>query len=49
MLTVKLIIAGGIIITCTLLGLTKSKKYENREKELREAIMLFKGIEKEIK
>jgi len=49
MLTVRLIIAGAIITVCTMLGMAKSKKYESREHILRETIMLFKGIENEIK
>lgn len=49
MLALKLIIAISIIIICTMLGMSKSKKYESREHILRESIMLFKGIENEIK
>jgi len=49
MIMLKLILAGGIIAACTGLGISKSKKYESREYILRETIMLFKGIENEIK
>lgn len=45
----RIIIAIGIILICTYLGMTKSKKFESREHILREAIMLFKGLETEIK
>lgn len=49
MVIIKLLIAVAIIIICTLLGMSKSKKYESREYILRESILLFKGIENEIK
>ena len=49
MLIVKFIVAGAIVATCTMLGISKSKKYESRERILRECIMLFGGIENEIK
>lgn len=49
MMMVKLIVAGAIIAVCTALGMSKSKKYESREYILRDAIMLFKGIQNEIK
>lgn len=49
MLAVKIIVSGAIIATCTMLGISKSKKYESREYILRECIMLFRGIENEIK
>ncbi len=48
MLVLKLLIALGIIIVCTALGIIKSKRYESREYILREAIMLFEGIRNEI-
>ena len=48
MLVLKILIALGIIIVCTALGIIKSKKYESREYILREAIMLFEGIKNEI-
>ena len=48
MLAFKLIIAIAIVVVCTALGILKSKKYEDREYILREAIMLFKGIKNEI-
>lgn len=46
---IKLIVAGGIVGVCTILGILKSKKYETREQVLRESILLFSGIENEIK
>lgn len=46
---IKLVIAVFIIIVCFMLGLSKSKKFENREYILRESILLFKGLENEIK
>lgn len=49
MLMIKLIVAGGIVGVCTILGIFKSKKYETREHILRESILLFSGIENEIK
>lgn len=49
MLVLKSIIATLIIIICTVIGISKSKKYESREHILRETIMLFRGIENEIK
>lgn len=49
MLMIKLIVAGGIVGVCTILGILKSKKYETREQVLRESILLFSGIENEIK
>ncbi len=48
MLVLKLLIALGIVIVCTALGIIKSKRYESREYILREAIMLFEGIRNEI-
>ena len=49
MLILKSLIALSIVIVCALIGIEKSKKYENREYILREAIALFNGIENEIK
>lgn len=49
MLVLKLLIALGVVIVCTALGVIKSKRYESREYILREAIMLFEGIRNEIK
>lgn len=49
MLVLRLAIAVILVITCTMLGILKGKKYETREHILREAIFLFKGIESEIK
>lgn len=46
---IKIIVLPLIITICTILGIKKSKNYENREYILREAITLFKGIENEIK
>ena len=48
MLVLKLLIALGIVIVCTALGIIKAKRYESREYILREAIMLFEGIKNEI-
>ena len=49
MVMLKIILAGAIISLCTALGISKSKKYESREYILRETILMFKGIENEIK
>ena len=49
MVVVKLVIGTLIVVICTMLGISKSKRYESREHILREAIMLFKGLENEIK
>lgn len=49
MVVIKIISLFLIVALCTILGVKKSKKYENREYILRESITLFKGIENEIK
>lgn len=49
MLGFRLFISFLIVLICTVIGIIKSKSFENREHVLREAIMLFKGIENEIK
>lgn len=49
MLGFRLFISFFIVLICTFIGIIKSKGFENREHILREAIMLFKGIENEIK
>ena len=49
MLVLKTIIIILVIVVSALIGINKSKKYENREYIIREAIMLFRGIENEIK
>ena len=49
MLIVKCVILIAIVLICSLIGVNKAKKYESREYILRETIMLFKGIENEIK
>ena len=49
MLILKIVILISIVVISTLIGLNKAKRYENREYILREAILLFKGIENEIK
>lgn len=48
MLVLKLLIAIAIVVTCTALGILKSKRYESREYILREAVALFEGMKNEI-
>ena len=49
MLVLKVVIALAIVCICAYVGISKAKKYESREYILTEAIMLFSGIENEIK
>ena len=49
MLVIKVVLSFVIVGICAYIGILKSKKYESREYILREAIILFKGIENEIK
>lgn len=48
MLVIKLLIGTGIVIIGALLGIKKAKQYESRERILKEAIDLFKGIQNEM-
>lgn len=49
MIIFKLVLTSGIIICATILGIQKSKKFENREKILRESVTFFKILKTEIK
>lgn len=49
MFVAKIAICFGIISICTLLGMKKSKKYEIRERMIKEAKTMFSGIKSEIK
>ena len=49
MLGIRMLIAILIVLVCGVIGIVKSKSFENRERILRETIFLFKGIENEIK
>lgn len=49
MVVLKLILASGIVICGALIGIRKAKKFENREKILRESITFFKTLKTEIK
>lgn len=49
MVMARILIATGIVVISTIIGMRKSKKYENREYILRESITFFRGMENEIK
>lgn len=49
MVILKLVLASGIVICGTLIGIRKAKRFENREKILRESITFFKTLKTEIK
>ncbi|MBR6689325.1 MAG: stage III sporulation protein AB [Clostridia bacterium] len=49
MLSLRLVISILLVIACSMIGIIKSRSFENREHILRESIFLFKGIENEIK
>ncbi len=49
MFVVKVIIASLIVVLSMIIGITKSKKYEIREKLLREAKYLFSSLQNEIR
>lgn len=49
MFVVKVIISGLIVTLSMMIGITKSKRYEVREKVLREAKLLFISLQNEIR
>lgn len=49
MILLKLILTSGIVICATIIGIRKAKRFENREKILREGITFFKILKTEIK
>ncbi|MBR5227251.1 MAG: stage III sporulation protein AB [Clostridia bacterium] len=46
---VKLILVICVVLLCSILGIKKAKKFENREQIIRESISLFKRVENDIK
>lgn len=48
MLIIRVLIAIGIVVISSLIGIKKAKKYESREYILKETIDLFKGIQNEM-